>query len=165
MFCSPSALLTRTLMVGRNVDTGKWRPAVLVLAAVWNLGCLEPRSSLASIRRRVPTRLELQWNLGTGGGFRFQSGFTQVPQGVDLETARAAELLPAELWPVKLLCPQSPAPDAEAILASDRLLATGSYSGPFSTARPAGYRFGATLTTGWAELFGSPKIWEQPPAC
>jgi len=43
-------------------------------AAVWNLGCLEPRSSLASIRRRVPARLELQWNVGTGG----VPGFSQV---------------------------------------------------------------------------------------
>ena len=26
-------------------------------------------------------------------------------------------------------------------------------------------RFRASLTIGWAEFFGSPKIWERPPAC
>src|ERR1700758_2328976 len=44
---------------------------------------------------------------------------------VALEATRTAELLPAELWPVKPLCPQGSAPDAEAALTRHRLLATG----------------------------------------
>ena len=44
---------------------------------------------------------------------------------VALEATRTAELLPAELWPVKPLCPQGPAPDAEAPYARHCLLAAG----------------------------------------
>ena len=44
---------------------------------------------------------------------------------VALETTRVAEPLPAELRATEPLCPQSPAPDAEASLADHRLLAAG----------------------------------------
>jgi len=42
---------------------------------------------------------------------------------VALEATRVAKFLPAELWPAQPLCSQGSAPDAEAALAGDRLLA------------------------------------------
>ena len=55
---------------------------------------------------------------------RTGSESSRVPV-VALEATRTAELLPAELWPVKPLCPQGSAPHEEATHARPCLLAAG----------------------------------------
>ena len=79
-------------------------------------------------------RSRMTWEFIRQQGGRFVGGISsrlcpgsesgRVPV-VALEATRVAEFLPAELWPVKPLRPQGPAPHAEATHAGDCLLAAG----------------------------------------
>jgi hypothetical protein len=101
---------------------------------------------LEHLLRHIPGKLLVVWDGLTGHRSRMTWEFIRQQRGavvggissrlcagtesgrvpvVALEATRTAQLLPADLWPVKPLCPQGSAPHAQATHIGHRLLAAG----------------------------------------